>query len=128
MEELRARQKKVGTSGEGGVRVIQAEAAVELRGIPPFTPKGVFVPSPKESHPVDAEDQTETATWELDLSKVPDLEKLAKELSGKDVTVFSGSAHWRLVPLARPKQSASTMPWEMKKVVAVSKFRAAEKK
>ncbi len=120
-----AKQKKVGTSGEGGVRVIRAEATVELRGILAFTPKGVFV-LVKESHPVGAEDQTETATWELDLSKVPDLEKLAKELSGKDVTVF-GICPLEAVPWREPKQSA-LMPWEMKKVVAVSKLSAAEKK
>jgi len=109
--------------------VLSAEATVELRGVLAHTPKGVFVLVP-EAQKVQSETKVETVTWELDLSKVPELEKLAKELSGKSVLV-GGTC--KLAPPAMTISGIYFPPdgpqlLEMQKIVAVSKLSATDKK
>ncbi len=50
----------------------------------------------KEGSPTAAE----TTTWELDVSKAPELDKLAKELSGKAVVATGTCPMVRVLPKA----------------------------
>ncbi len=112
----------------GPVKVLRADATVELHGVLAYTPKGVFL-LVKEGSPTAAE----TTTWELDVSKAPELDKLAKELSGKAVVATGTCPMVRVLPKAYGGYGGAAEPfapgeghWELQKVVVVSKL-ATEK-
>ncbi len=117
-------QKPETTTAAGTpVEVLQADATVRLHGVLAHTPKGIFLLG-KETN------GTETSTWELDVSKTPGLDKVAKDLSGKAVTATGTCPMVRV--LSRPYGGAAEPAtstegrWEMQRVVTVSQL-AAEK-
>lgn len=75
---------------------------VELKGTLAHTPKGTFVTAQEQTEgPFTTKPKGEIMTWELDLSKVEDLQALARKLNGKTVVV-AGTAELRKTRVAAP--------------------------
>jgi hypothetical protein len=131
----------------GGVKVLSAEATVELNGLLADTPKGVFLMVQEERlvpglH--GTENKLGAVAWELDFSKSLELAKQAKELSGKAAVVV-GTCKMVQVPGTVGRRTgelggigsddllgiAKAEPgnqWEMQRIVIVTKLSAGEKK
>ena len=120
------------------VKVLSADATVELRGLLVHTPKGTFVMVREErkvrsKFGFDADEtEVEVVAWELDFGKKgAELEQQAKGLSGKAVVV---NGNCKMVsaltyggnPINPSLPSGSE--WRLEKKVTVSRLAASEKK
>jgi hypothetical protein len=103
-----------------GIEVLSVEAKVELRGVLAHTPKGTFVV-------VRAFPTVNSETWELSFAQSPDLEKLAKELSGKRVVV-QGACKVDVNQRRFPDGGRLPLTSELERLLTVSKLAAAEEK
>jgi hypothetical protein len=122
---------------DSAVKVLSVEAAVEVRGLLVYTPKGTFVMVRDQRPFTDGGfvKEREVVAWELDFGKKgADMEQLAKSLSGKTV-VLSGKCKMASVltfggnplnPLNAAMPSGSE--WRLEKTVLVSSLAASEKK
>jgi RNA polymerase sigma factor (sigma-70 family) len=132
-KEAEGPKEKLMVGSPSSVKVLNAEAVVELRGVLCHTPKGVFL-MVREERKVQSdlgwdttELKVEVATWELDLSKAPELENQAKSLSGKAVLVTGTCKMIRAQPgspIVFPDQQGG---WAMQRIVTVSRLTATEK-
>src|SRR5262249_5744521 len=132
-KEAEGPKEKLMVGSPSSVKVLNAEAVVELRGVLCHTPKGVFL-MVREERKVRSdlgwdttELKVEVATWELDLSKAPELENQAKSLSGKAVLVTGTCKMIRAQPgspIVFPDQQGG---WAMQRIVTVSRLTATEK-
>jgi hypothetical protein len=120
---------------DSAVKLLGAEATVELRGLLVHTPKGAFL-MVREQRPFTNEagdvKEGEVVAWELDFGmKGADTEQRAKSLSGKTVVV-SGKCKMAAAlkfggnPLNQAMPSGSE--WRLEKTVLVSSLAASEKK
>jgi hypothetical protein len=125
-----AAQPAVGA--DSSVKVLSAEATVELRGLLVHTPKGTFVMVREERKVRADETQVEVVAWELDFGKKgAELEQQTKGLSGKAVVV-NGTCKMvsTLTYGGNPINPAmpSGSEWRLEKTVTVSRLAASEKK
>jgi hypothetical protein len=129
----------------GGVKVLSAEATVELHGLLADTPKGVFLMVQEEQF-VPTESgiirKPGAVAWELDFSKNAELARQAKELSGKPAVVV-GTCKMMRVPGAAGRRTGDiggldshdldlghSEPgnhWQMQRIVTVTKLSDGEK-
>jgi RNA polymerase sigma factor (sigma-70 family) len=128
------------------LKVLSAEATVELHGLLADTPKGVFLMVQEEQYV-----PTETGTirkpgavaWELDFGKNAQLARQAKELSGKAAGVVGtckmvpapARAGGGIVPIEGIgsdevlgiRKGKPSDKWEIQRIVAVTKLSGGEK-